>query len=104
MVATLLTTATVLALAIDWISNTKNIYNTKCNHNTEKEKRMKKIYTENRSTTINSNSNSNSNSNISINSNTKKSISKCLKVLSRVLKAMYDATTEICARAILTSH
>lgn len=100
MVATLLTTATVLAIAIDWISNTKSIYDTKCNHNTEKEKNVKKIYTENRSTTINSNSNSNSNSK----NNTKKSTSKCLKVLSRVLKAMYDATTEICARAILTSH
>lgn len=96
MVATLLTTATVLAIAIDWISNTKSIYDTKCNHNTEKEKNVKKIYTENRSTTINSNSNSKN--------NTKKSTSKCLKVLSRVLKAMYDATTEICARAILTSH
>ncbi|VUL69826.1 hypothetical protein PGKDCPLP_00749 [Stenotrophomonas maltophilia] len=94
MVATLLTTATVLAIAIDWISNTKSIYDTKCNHNTEKEKNVKKIYTENRSTTINSNSKN----------NTKKSTSKCLKVLSRVLKAMYDATTEICARAILTSH
>ncbi|MBD3742706.1 MAG: hypothetical protein IE930_18845 [Stenotrophomonas sp.] len=94
VVATLLATATVLALVSDWILKTNNTDNTKCNHNHnhKKKEKMNTISTENRSTIINSKDGINKNS------------SKYAKVLSRVLKAMYDATTEICARAILTSH